>query len=78
MDAPSRPNTCRDCRHFRDDPAYLEAICSGLASLGSAYASVRGEDGICDHHGRYVSARPWCDAFLPQLEAAERKPDDAR
>jgi len=78
MAAPSRQNTCRDCRHFRDDPAYLEAICGGLASMGSAYASVRGEDGLCDHHGRYVSARAWCETFQPRSEAAARKTDDAR
>jgi len=71
-------NTCRDCRHFRDDPAYLEAVCGGLASLGSAYASVRGDDGLCDHHERYVSARDGCEAFLLRPETAVRRSDDAR
>lgn len=59
--------TCRDCRHFSDDPAEIEAHCPGLASLGSAYAAVVDDDGICDRHGRFVSARAWCTDFQPRL-----------
>jgi hypothetical protein len=57
--------TCRACRHFRNDPAHLEAVFKGLSSLGSAYASVRGEDGICERHERYLSARASCPDFNP-------------
>jgi hypothetical protein len=63
-------DACRDCRHFSGDPAAIEARCRGLASLGSAYASVSGEDGICDRHDRYASARAWCRDFQHRLETA--------
>ncbi|MFI4987604.1 MAG: hypothetical protein ACHQF3_09190 [Alphaproteobacteria bacterium] len=56
--------------HFRNDPAYLEATLKGLTSLGSAYASVRGEDGICRRHDRYLSARSWCVDFTRSSAAA--------
>jgi hypothetical protein len=54
---------CGTCVHFRNDPAYLEALFAGLAALGSAYASVRGEDGHCRRHDRYLSAGAGCDDF---------------
>jgi len=59
--------TCRDCRHFCGEPADLEAMLAGLASLSSAYGSVLGDDGVCEHHGRYVSARACCENFLGHL-----------
>ena len=54
MDAVSR---CASCMHFRNDPAYLERNVPGLAMMSSAHASVRADDGICELHGRYLSAR---------------------
>lgn len=56
---------CRDCRHFRNDPEYLETVFKGLASLSSAYASVRADDGICLRHDRYLGAASWCGEFSP-------------
>jgi hypothetical protein len=64
MAAAGRQETCGDCRHFRGNAADLEAALPGLSSLSSAYASARGEDGICEHHERYVGARSWCDRFM--------------
>jgi hypothetical protein len=55
--------SCRTCAQFRNDPAFLEAAFAGLASLGSAYGSVRGEDGICLRHDRYLPARSCCADF---------------
>lgn len=52
-----------ECTHFRNDPAFLEQAFGGLTSLGSAYASVRAEDGICLLHGRYLTARASCPEF---------------
>jgi hypothetical protein len=49
--------SCGSCAHFRNDPAYLETLFSGLSSLSSAYASVRGDDGHCRRHDRYLGAR---------------------
>lgn len=56
---------CRNCRHFRNDPAYLEAAIKGLSALSSAYASVRGDDGLCLAHDRYLSADAGCRDFRP-------------
>jgi hypothetical protein len=65
---------CGACAHFRNDPDYLEAVFGGLASLSSAYASVRGEDGVCLLHERYLGADAWCRDFVGALEADQLKP----
>ena len=54
---------CRACAYFRNDPADLERALAGLASFGSGYASVLGEDGLCDRHGRFSAAEGWCRDF---------------
>ena len=69
----SRPQpSCRSCAHFRNDPGYLEAAFAGLASLSSAYGSVRGEDGLCLRHDRYLGARSCCADFTERDTAAAR------
>jgi hypothetical protein len=62
---------CRDCAHFRNDPAYLERVFPGLTSLSSGYASVRAEDGLCLRHDRYLGARCWCADFAARAAAPE-------
>ena len=59
---------CGGCAHFRDDPAYLEAAMPGMASLSSAHGSVRGDDGICLRHDRYLSARAGCSDFSARVD----------
>ncbi len=54
---------CGACAHFRDDPAYLETAFKGLASFSSGWASVRGDDGICLRHDRYLGAKASCADF---------------
>jgi len=54
---------CLACRHFRNGPRYLESVFKGMNILGSAYGSVRSNDGICELRGMYLSADGWCDAF---------------
>jgi hypothetical protein len=61
--------TCGGCSHFVDDPARIEALIPGLTAMGSARASVRGDDGICGMHDRIVTARDWCDRFRARLES---------
>jgi len=56
---------CRHCRHFRNDPEYLESAFKGLNALSSADASVRAEDGLCLFHDRYLSADSSCADFAP-------------
>jgi hypothetical protein len=55
--------TCRACVHFRNDPAYLEAIFRGLNVMSSAWASVIADDGVCLRHDRYLSAEASCPDF---------------
>jgi len=57
------------CRHFRNDPAYLEAAIPGLECLSSGAASVRGDDGLCLRHDRYLGAGRSCADFASSLEA---------
>ena len=54
---------CGNCAHFRNDPAWLEQAIPGLASFSSGDASVRAEDGICQHHDRYLGAYASCADF---------------
>jgi hypothetical protein len=61
--SPQDSPTCLKCKHFNHAPAELEAALPGLSSLSSAYAAVRGDDGICAVHDRYVAASSVCAAF---------------
>jgi len=54
---------CANCTHFRNEPDFLEKEIPGLASMSSAHASVRADDGICTLHDRYLSARSSCAHF---------------
>jgi hypothetical protein len=62
---------CANCAHFRNDPAFIEQAVPGLATMSSAHASVRCDDGICLRHDRYLSARSSCvDHALLTVEDA--------
>jgi len=54
---------CLNCRHFRNDAAFIERAFPGLPALGSAWGSARSDDGICEHHERHVSAHAFCADF---------------
>jgi hypothetical protein len=56
------PTNCRCCAHFDADAARIEAALPGLSALGSAYATVRSNDGLCRLHDRYVAATSACSA----------------
>lgn len=58
----TRVNSCRQCLHFENAPATVEAALPGLNSLSSAYAAVRSDDGVCRFHSRYVAASSLCNA----------------
>ena len=63
---------CRACAAFRGDAADIEAALPGLRSMGSAYAAVRSDDGLCRLHERFVSARATCAAFQPAVREVLR------
>jgi hypothetical protein len=63
MTAAATDACCRACAHFRNGAAFLEAAFAGLTSLSSGHASVRGEDGLCLRHDRYLAASSWCRDF---------------
>ena len=63
--APVGSKRCGACRHFRNDPAYLEAAIPGLKCLSSGAASVRADDGLCLRHNRYLGAGRSCADFTP-------------
>jgi hypothetical protein len=71
--SPGEPTaSCRDCVHFEDDPARLEAALPNLAILSSAWGSTRGRAGLCGAFGRFHDPIPaaGCRAF----EARVRRP----
>jgi hypothetical protein len=58
---------CRNCVNFRNDPVFLETAIKGLNAMSSAWASVRGDDGLCLRHDRFTQATGIC----PDHAAAE-------
>jgi hypothetical protein len=50
--------TCRHCGHFNDDPALIETAFPNINLLGSAYASTRGDAGICQKLDRFHDPLP--------------------
>ena len=75
--SPEPPGRCRACAHFRGEPSQIEQAFPGLASLGSAYGSVRAEDGLCLRHDRYLGADCWCADFAPRATEETRGPAQA-
>ena len=75
MGVDQRERRCGRCVSFRNDRAYLEAVMPGLTSMSSGDASVRADDGVCERHDRYLSARASCADFRsvdePRAAAAE-------
>jgi len=72
---PANRKRCLACRHFRNGPRYLESVFKGMNILGSAYGSVRSNDGICQLRDVYLSADACCDAFeAATLSVPEQRP----
>jgi hypothetical protein len=55
--------TCRDCKYFNNDPAWLERAFPGLNALSSAYGTARGEAGVCSKRDLYLSPIKKCKYF---------------
>ncbi len=57
------PQICQHCTHFTNEAGAVERALPGLSSLSSAYAAVRGDDGICDRDETMRRARWSCAGF---------------
>ena len=67
---------CLRCAYFNNSPEYLESVFKGLATLSSAYASVRKQDGICSLKDLYLSADGLCENFRPATTGGEHGTKD--
>jgi hypothetical protein len=65
---------CANCAYFTDDARALESAIAGLRSFGSGFASVRGEDGLCSRHERYIGARSHCPGHVPRRASDRLSP----
>jgi hypothetical protein len=65
------PRRCGTCRHFHGEPQEIERLCPGLTAMGSGYASVRAQDGICSYRDVYVLGNDACPAFGAALPAVK-------
>ena len=68
---------CACCRHFRAAELELEARLPGLRVLGSAFSSVRAQDGLCGLHDRYVANSSRCREFAYPGDAGALIPRDS-
>lgn len=57
---------CGSCAYFQNDPALIEEVYRGLTAMSSGFASVRDQDGFCNHNQLYLSARDSCPRFAPR------------
>jgi hypothetical protein len=62
-------DACIRCRHFMHDAQRLERALPGLATLSSAYAAVRANDGLCGVHDRYVAGSSSCARYFAAAAA---------
>jgi hypothetical protein len=60
---PAPPGRCGACRQFANDGTSLETAFPGLVTMGSGFASVRANDGVCKLRGIYLSDRAGCMRF---------------
>lgn len=63
---PGNGVSCCNCRHFRNDAAFVETAFAGLSALGSAWGSTCSDDGLCLRHDRHLSAESYCPEFMPK------------
>jgi len=57
---------CLGCDYFDNDPGNLESIFKNLRIMCSAYASVRGDSGICNYDDRFRMPRKLCEHYKPK------------
>ena len=65
---------CKNCANFQNDPALIEESFPGLSVMSSGFASVRDQDGLCNYHQLYLSARDSCPQFAPCASELNKLP----
>ena len=73
MNAAAPAPSCRTCVHFVGDALAFERELPGFNALSSGFAAVRGDDGLCKQHQRFVSAQSRCEQFAA-LRAGKSAP----
>ena len=63
---PQPRGQCLYCVHFCNDPKTMEEEIPGLQVMGSGWASVRKEDGLCRLRNVYLDATSSCSDFMPR------------
>ena len=64
---------CQHCVYFQNDPGVIEKAYPGLKVMSSGFASVRDQDGLCNYHHLYLSARDSCPDFTPCRSESDLK-----
>jgi len=59
---------CLNCVYFNNAPEYIESVFKGMRVLGSGYASVKKDDGICELKDIYLSGNNVCKEFTLREE----------
>ncbi len=54
---------CLNCLHFCNDPSRMEEEIPGLQVMGSGWASVRADDGLCRKREVYLAGYYTCEHF---------------
>ena len=62
---PAPKANCLACAHFCNDPKTMEAEIPGLQVMGSGWASVRKQDGLCRKRNVYLDGMSSCSDFTP-------------
>ncbi|MGE0418953.1 MAG: hypothetical protein AB7O80_19290 [Acetobacteraceae bacterium] len=77
MTRADRRNTarCGGCVDFVGDALAIEAAIPGLNVFSSAFASVRGDSGLCRRHDICLSAQASCDDFRPTIAQRPETPN---
>ncbi|MDA8172656.1 MAG: hypothetical protein M0033_09785 [Nitrospiraceae bacterium] len=65
---------CFGCRHFVNNPRLIESSIPGLNALSSAFASVRGEAGLCSRLNLFLSPTTKCSYFESDESVTEKRP----
>ncbi len=61
----ARKKKCLDCAFFCNAPSVMEKQIPGLQVMGSGWASVRADDGLCAKRDVYLAGYYVCEHFTP-------------